>query len=86
MAQFYDQDANLRTDLERTFNDAFSNEQISNDVVDGLSPLPLDQRAQEPFAFGEMSRGKPGFITLYSLHATQIPLIVFVLYTLPNTS
>ena len=80
MAQFYDQDANLRTDLERTFNDAFSNEQISNDVVDGLSPLPLDQRAQEPFAFGEMSRGEL-FITLYSLHATQIPPIVFVLST-----
>ena len=58
VAQFFDQDPDLRDDLTMTFNEAVSQGQISDADVDGFQPLPIDMRGSDLFAFGIADRGE----------------------------
>ena len=58
VAQFFDQDPDLRNDLTMTFNEAVSQGQISDADVDGFEPLPIDMRGNDLFAFGIADRGE----------------------------
>ena len=78
VAQFFDQDPQqLRADLTTTFNGVVSDGEISDAVVDGFLPLPIDNRGSDLFAFGQADRGKD-----QQAHFMHVCMNVHVLCTL----
>ena len=53
MAKFYSLNPNIEDDLERVLSEAINEEQISNQVVDGTQPLPVDKRLGNVYQYAE---------------------------------